>query len=458
MKKTLSVDAIHATCAGELADALMAIHDIGPKYQAFQAYRAGMDEDVDQDQDTRYQLIGGTALYKISGPIMSSGNEFTRWLGMADYESIRNDMIQASADPNVQDILLMIASPGGSVFGVTDAADAIKKVNAIKPVTVYSNKTVASGAYWLAVAASELIGAPESEWGSVGVIVIHASYQGQMEQDGVKVTVIKSSELKAVGGPYSDLTDKEVAHIQGQVDVFNGLFQNHVQANRPALKVSAMNGATYIGADAVKVGLADAIMTYDQVLAHIQAQRPKTTAQGGYKMTKSELRIAIDSGKTLDELGLTQVEFDAVMAEAPETKTEPAAETETPELTVSAVEFDAMKVEFETLKVALETKDAQITELTARLAVPAPELDKLKGIAAGVLASRRIALGMVNIDTTALTTMSLLAEYETTTAAYDKAFVEGGLFGLKKQTEATKLKPEPIDSTEAANLRAASTK
>ena len=194
MKKTLSIEAVHSLYAGELGHALSQVADSAERF------KIQYDDDFEQEDPNRkpYTVIDGIAVYKISGPLLSNGSWFSRYLGYSAYDDIRSDLMQAAADPDVNEILLYMGTPGGSVFGVTDASDALTKVGAIKPLFVYSAKNVASGGYWLACNAGTLIASPESEWGSIGVIVTHFSYEKQLEEDGIAVTVIKSDELKAV--------------------------------------------------------------------------------------------------------------------------------------------------------------------------------------------------------------------------------------------------------------------
>lgn len=449
MKKTLSIEAMHAFYTGELAHAIGRVENLETRL-------AAEGEISSKEEWTPYQVMDGVAIYKISGPLLSTGNEWTRWLGYSSYEDVRNDLLQAANDPAVKEIVIMAASPGGSVFGVTDASDAIRKISTtMKPIYVFSSKNVASGMYWLASAAKMLIGTPESEWGSIGVIVTHASFEKQLEDDGVKITVIKSDELKAVGGPYKDLTDKEVAHIQQQVDQYNDLFHNHVQAMRPQVRLSSMKGQTFIGAEAQRMGLIDAVMAYDEVIEYIKALRPKTTQAGGYsmKMTAQQLQAALDAGQTLEVLGMSQEEVDEILAtvgqttesEGEGTTLEPGANDGTPG------DDDVVAILAATTQ-ALEAKEAEALELVARIDTLTKTADKMRDVVIGVINNRRIALGMSTIDMSKFSLESVMQDYDAVTEQFEKAFKPGGIFVQKKVEEPT----EPVRSrTEAGLMQAA---
>src|SRR4051812_2968410 len=57
---------------------------------------------------------------------------------------------QAAADQHIDAILLGIDSPGGSVAGIDDAANAIMMADLRKPTSAYIRGMGCSAAYWLA--------------------------------------------------------------------------------------------------------------------------------------------------------------------------------------------------------------------------------------------------------------------------------------------------------------------
>jgi len=446
MKKTLSIEAVHPLYAGELGHAL--------SQMASQAERFKAQDDSNYESDTSsnkpYTVIDGIAIYKISGPLLTNGSWMSRMFGYAAYDDIRADLMQAASDPEVVDILLYMGTPGGSVFGVTDASDALTKIGAIKNLYVYSSKNVASGGYWLAANAGTLIGSPESEWGSVGVIVTHFSYEKQLEEEGVSVTVIKSDELKAIGGPYKDLTDKEVSHIQAQVDQYNDLFQEHVRSKRPGVRLASMKGETYIGSEALRMGLVDAVMSYDQTIDYIKSKRKVSTQTGGYrmKMTAEELKVALEAGATLDSLGLSAEEAELIKGVEVETQ-EPEAKQEE-SLDVGAMQEQILML---TAKVTeQESALAAAQELTARLETDGKMVAEMKSIISDIMNNRRVALSLTKMDFAAFSAESLITDYKAISDQFDKAFKTGGLFAKKEEVA----KPQvAIDRVHAGMLDAA---
>lgn len=453
------ISAMHSLRAGELQELerRLAAFSFTPELMEKKA-AYDEEEDIDSSDIKDYQVINGTAVYKISGPLLTSSSFFSRYFGYVSYEDVRANAISMIMNPEVQDVLLMFSSPGGSAFGVSDGAEALTKLAAAKPMYAYTNSNMASGAYWLGSNARQLFMAPEAEVGSVGVVVTHTSFQEAMEEEGIKVTIIKSSALKAVGSPFKNLTDAEVEHIQSQVDQIDSIFKSHVIAKRPGIKASALNGATFIGEEAVKVGLADSIMSYDQVMATIAASRKTTQAQGGFKMTREELKIALESGVTLEELGLTQEEVDVMLVEEvqpePEVVDPPVADPTSVDVDLIA-ELNAKIAE---LSASIVEKDAKIADLSGKLEGFEGQVGDLKAIAAEITVNRRTALGFQStVDLTKFSTESLLAEYKAVSEEFNKAFKVGGIL---KNKHVTTEEPKPSsqvadDSFMEGQLRAA---
>lgn len=466
-KNILEISAMHGLRIGELQELQRRLDSFAFTPELLEK-KAMYDDDEDEKQGLYfdYTVINGTAVYKITGPLLTSSSFFSRWLGYVSYEDVRNNMIHAAQNPEVSDILLFISSPGGSAFGVTDGAEAINKVSGAKPVYAFTNSNMASGAYWLGSQAKKIFLAPEAEAGSIGVIVTHASYQKQLEDDGVEVTVIKSSELKAVGGPYKDLTDKEVSHITDQVMTLDTLFKESVMKARPGVKLSSMNGATYIGAEAVKVGLADAVMSFDDVMNYIASERKTTNSPGGYKMTKVELQTALDAGATLEEMGLTQEEVDIILASVEEEEDIQAQVAageviDVPGETEVAVEAQVivdLNTKIAELTAELQAKTAEVEALTAQVEGFEANVTDMKGIVAEITANRRTALGFQStVDLTRFSTASLLAEYEAVSTEFKKQFKVGGILRNKNVSTEEEVKPVVIqqDNIEVGRLKGA---
>lgn len=186
-----------------------------------------------------------------------------------------------AADQTVERIILDIDSPGGSVVGTEEAADAVFAARQRKPVTAVADGLAASAAYWIAASATEITVIPSGEIGSVGVFVLHLDLSGALAAAGVQPTFVFAGQRKVDGNPYEPLSDRGRADLQKAVDTFYGAFVRAVARGRGVAASDVRNGfgqgRTVLAREAVRVRMADRVATPETVLSS-QAGRGGRTA------------------------------------------------------------------------------------------------------------------------------------------------------------------------------------
>jgi ClpP class serine protease len=82
----------------------------------------------------------------------------------------------------------------------------------------------------------------------------------------LSVTLITYGDRKADGNEFNPLTDTALERFQSDVDAMGDLFVNTVARNRKlsTAKVRSTQASTYLGANGVKIGFADAVMAPDE--------------------------------------------------------------------------------------------------------------------------------------------------------------------------------------------------
>ena len=175
----------------------------------------------------------------------------------------------AVADPNVAAILLDIDSAGGESGGVFDLADRVAAAAKRKPVWALANDMAFSAAYAIGSAASRFIVTRTGGVGSIGVIAMHADQSVKDAKDGVRYTTVFAGARKNDLNPHEPISDEAHAFLKNEVERVYGLFVETVSRNRgvSADAVRATEASIFYGADAVAAGLADAVGTFDDVLA-----------------------------------------------------------------------------------------------------------------------------------------------------------------------------------------------
>ena len=99
----------------------------------------------------------GVAIIPVTGPLFLYANIFTSISGASSYELIAKDFIASLENPHIKAIILNIDSPGGEVNGVAELASMIFDARGTKPIIAYASGDAASGAYWVASAADEIV-------------------------------------------------------------------------------------------------------------------------------------------------------------------------------------------------------------------------------------------------------------------------------------------------------------
>jgi signal peptide peptidase SppA len=220
-------------------------------------------ERIQHNGDAPYPIVDGIAVIEISGVLIHRGSWIGQSSGQTSYEGIAAQIEAAAKDPSVRGLALEIDSFGGEVAGVFDLADQIRAVRANKPVWAFVAEHAFSAGYALASQADRILLPRTGAVGSIGVVVMHADLSGQLDQDGVRVTLIHSGQHKVEGNPYEPLPEVVRDDIQREIDVLRFLFAETVAAGRAGrLSQEAAlvtEAATYRGTDAVAAGLADEV-------------------------------------------------------------------------------------------------------------------------------------------------------------------------------------------------------
>jgi signal peptide peptidase SppA len=260
---------------------------------------------------------GGVAIVPVLDTLVNRGAWLDSRSGMTSYEGIAAQIRDAGSDPDVRSILLDISSPGGEASGMAGLADLIRSVRQTKPVTALVNDMAASAAYGIASAANEIVISPTSMVGSIGVVMLHADRSGELAAQGVKPTLIFAGSHKVDGNPFEPLSDAVRADLQASVDAHYQQFLEVVAAGRgnrlTADMARATEARTFIGAEAVALGLADRIASFDDVLSAL-AQQPRPSGRnartGGIHMSTN------DGAPVADTTGISIQERDAAVAAA----------------------------------------------------------------------------------------------------------------------------------------------
>lgn len=234
--------------------------------------RAFLEEtDSEQAQYKPYDVVEGVARIPIEGTLVHKLGTLHPFSGMTGYDGIRAMLSMALGDADVQAIMLDIDSPGGEVAGCFDLVDAIYDARGSKPIWAVLTESAYSAAYAIASAADRIIVPRTGGTGSVGVICMHVDMSQALSNAGINVTLIHYGALKADGNEFNPLPKQTLARFQSDVDAMGEIFVETVARNRDLTpkRVRGTQAGTFLGADGVEIGFADAVMAPDEAFASL---------------------------------------------------------------------------------------------------------------------------------------------------------------------------------------------
>jgi signal peptide peptidase SppA len=241
---------------------------------------------------------GALAVIPLRGVIAHRMSTMQASSGGMSAESFRADVLQATADPSIGTILIDCDSPGGSIPGVPEAADAVFAARATKRVVAVANDTCASAAYWIASQAHEIVAIPSAmdmSIGSIGVFAVHLDMSEKLVKDGAKVTIIRAGVNKNDMSSLEPLSPEAHARLTAGAAAAKGQFLAAVARGRgltpTQVETQYGDGLVFSAPDALKAGLIDAIGTMDETIARLMG--PKQGASGMRALTTWEARSLV---------------------------------------------------------------------------------------------------------------------------------------------------------------------
>jgi len=378
------------------------------------------------------EVIDGVAVINLQGVMAKRMNLMTEISGGTSSQLAARDVETAVNDPQVKGIILNIDSPGGTIDGTAELAQAIYAARGSKPVLAYSDGMICSAAYWAASAAHGVyISGDTNPVGSIGVVAAHRDYSGAEAKAGIKTTEITAGQYKRVVSQYEPLSDAGRADLQSKVDYQYGVFVDSVARNRGVSVDTVLNdmadGRVFIGKQAITAGLVDGVSTMAGLIAAMQSSQERekimkrrpaaagvvaSTPERKKPMTIEQLKA--DHPDVVEAIAaeartgmITQAEADAAVTAATQTATERVcglataamgAETGA-KLTalvqsgISAEQATALGVTITTAGSAadLETRKEMLAAITSAApagvqnpAKPATEADERKTVAATI--------------------------------------------------------------------------
>jgi len=254
---------------------------------------------ADRRQQATQAGQGAIAVVPVYGVLTHRARDLSVSTPMTSTEVLSAQMRSAAANPDISAIVLDVDSPGGSVFGVQEVGDTILSLRGSKPIIAVANAKAASGAYWVASQADEVVITPSGAVGSIGAMMAHKDQSAKNERDGVKTTYIHAGKYKVEGNADNPLDAEGAGYLQSMVDSYYSAFVRAVAKGR-GVSVDTVRGESFgqgrmvLAKDAVAAGMANRIATLDQVIADLS--RPKRKTAGLHASTAAAQLAVLQAG------------------------------------------------------------------------------------------------------------------------------------------------------------------
>jgi protease-4 len=212
--------------------------------------------------------------------------------GYVGGESTAQLLRQARLDDDIRALVLRVDSPGGSVLASEQIYREVRALKqAGKPVVVSMSDVAASGGYYIAAPADEIIASANTITGSIGVFASIPTFNRTLSKVGINVDGVGTTPLSGAVRLDRPLSEGVNRLLQSTVDHTYEQFLLRVASGRSKTRdaVDAVaQGRVWAGVDALPIGLVDRIGSYDDAVKSA-AKRAGLTGSYGVRRIEPEL-------------------------------------------------------------------------------------------------------------------------------------------------------------------------
>ena len=185
-------------------------------------------------------------------------------------ERISRAIRKARLDDNIKAIVLRVNSGGGSALASEVIWREMELSKKVKPVIASFGDVAASGGYYIGCGADSIFVQPNTITGSIGVFGIIPNFQNMLNNKlGITFDGVKTGQYADIMSVTRPLNAGERFIIQNGVNHVYDIFISRVANGRKKTKAqidSIGGGHVWIGTDAVKIGLADRLGSFNDAI------------------------------------------------------------------------------------------------------------------------------------------------------------------------------------------------
>ena len=209
------------------------------------------------------------ALVPVVGEIMSGeSNDFMGGDNVYDMSLIQT-LDEVREDDAVKAVVLRIDSPGGSALASDNIWHAVRALAAKKPVIASMGDVAASGGYYIASAATEVLSIPATITGSIGVVGGKIVFSEAANKWGITPERLQTGARAALGSPFSPFSDEERTAVTRLMQSAYDMFVDRVTEGRGLERAKVLEvaeGRVWTGTQAKEFGLVTRLGSLDDAV------------------------------------------------------------------------------------------------------------------------------------------------------------------------------------------------
>jgi protease-4 len=251
-------------------------------------------------RDLRWGVEKAIAVIPVLGSISGGKNSSTPITGdlIAGAQSFIEAIGTAADDPNVGAIVIRVDSGGGDGLAADLMYRAVLEAKKKKPVIASMGDAAASGGYYVAMGADEIVASPTTLTGSIGVFYVKPTIKRLAEDFGVNSVSISRGKLAGMSDPLEPWSPEQRVAAQKWIDDFYDTFITEVASSRRMEKAAVdavARGRVWSGEDAKAKGLVDHLgglmdaVARAQLKAGLTSETPLSIYQGSVGILPSLL-------------------------------------------------------------------------------------------------------------------------------------------------------------------------
>ncbi len=173
------------------------------------------------------------------------------------------------------EVIMRLENHGGIVHEHGLAASQLARIrDRDLPLIICVDKVAASGGYLMACVASRVYAAPFAILGSIGVLAQFPNFNRMLDSHGVDFEEVTAGKYKRTVTMFGKNTDEDRAKLKEELEDVHTLFKDAVAKYRPELELDKFaTGEHWYGTRALELGLADELLTSDELLGAKSVER-----------------------------------------------------------------------------------------------------------------------------------------------------------------------------------------